>query len=168
MVKHFGGSCKGQCPFARKKSLYWIGPKYTILFLFGQKSKTYARFLRGKHFKTFGGGSKWAEPLCLRKLCIWLAQNTQFVPFWSKINNKITSKVTLFFPLCHFFSNVISVPPNLLRQVLFVYTHSQIKSFERWNTMQSTLNWHRIAFWMTRKIELLCLIIKSDQNAQIH
>ena len=39
MVKHFGGGCKSQRPFAYKKVLYLIGLKYTVSFLFGQNQE---------------------------------------------------------------------------------------------------------------------------------
>ena len=49
MVKHFGGGCKRQRPFAYKKVLYLIGLKYTISFFFGQNQELTQDLLIEKH-----------------------------------------------------------------------------------------------------------------------
>ena len=49
MVKHFGGGCKRQRPFAYRKVLYLIGLKYTISFLFGQNQELTQDLLIEKH-----------------------------------------------------------------------------------------------------------------------
>ena len=49
MVKHLGGGCKRQRPFAFKKNLYLIGLKYTISLLFGQNQELTQDLLIEKH-----------------------------------------------------------------------------------------------------------------------
>ena len=49
MVKHLGGGCKRQRPFAYKKVLYLIGLKYTISLLFGQNQELTQDLLIEKH-----------------------------------------------------------------------------------------------------------------------
>ena len=57
MVKHFGGGCKSQRPFAYRKVLYLIGLKYTISFLFGQNQELTQDLLIEKHgLKAFWHG----------------------------------------------------------------------------------------------------------------
>ena len=49
MVKHFGGGCKRQRPFAYKNVLYLIGLKYIISFLSGQNQELTQDLLIEKH-----------------------------------------------------------------------------------------------------------------------